>query len=158
MDIETAVTRATDAIDGRASPLNPKVGIEIRSDDSSIFEVAKRSNAVVICSDGMPVPLSITMIDLTPPPTTWTSTRVEPASSEFSTSSLTPEAGRSITSPAAMRDARSSLRTLICINVSPQFINQHKTEKLTGATQNLSKVTTRTTTVGFDLSALRIRA
>src|SRR3712207_2130175 len=45
-----------------------------------------------------------------PPPSVSTSTREAPASKEFSISSLTAEAGRSMTSPAAIRCATSGAR------------------------------------------------
>src|SRR6186713_515828 len=51
----------------------------------------------------MPAPSSATRIRRRPPPSVAISTRVAPASSAFSTSSLTTLAGRSTTSPAAMR-------------------------------------------------------
>src|SRR6056297_471999 len=51
----------------------------------------------------MPQPSSVTRISVLPPSACATSMRVAPASSAFSTSSLTAEAGRSTTSPAAMR-------------------------------------------------------
>ena len=63
----------------------------------------------------MPAPSSTTRISRRPPPSSMISIRVAPASSAFSTSSLTADAGRSTTSPAAMRSTRtgSSLRTAI---------------------------------------------
>src|SRR6202030_4750368 len=51
----------------------------------------------------MPSPSSVTRIRRRPPPSVSTSMRVAPASSAFSISSLTTLAGRSTTSPAAMR-------------------------------------------------------
>src|SRR5258706_15510986 len=54
-------------------------------------------------SAARPWPSSATRMRVRPPPSAWTSTRVAPASSAFSTSSLTGRAGRSTTSPAAMR-------------------------------------------------------
>ena len=50
----TASTRATDPIDGNASPLKPSVAMPDRSEDSSILLVAKRSNATAIWSAGIP--------------------------------------------------------------------------------------------------------
>src|SRR5690606_27593626 len=50
----------------------------------------------------MPTPSSRTRISLTPPASISTSIRRAPASSAFSTSSFTTEAGRSTTSPAAI--------------------------------------------------------
>src|SRR5580693_8723702 len=51
----------------------------------------------------MPPPSSETWIRLLPPSCSSTSIRLAPASMLFSTSSLTAAAGRSITSPAAIR-------------------------------------------------------
>src|SRR4051812_12194877 len=61
----------------------------------------------------MPSPLSVTRILRRPPSSISTAMRVAPASREFSMSSLTIEAGRSTTSPAAMRFAISAGRTRI---------------------------------------------
>ena len=51
----------------------------------------------------MPLPSSVMPIRRRPPPSVKMSTRLAPASMAFSTSSLTTLAGRSTTSPAAMR-------------------------------------------------------
>jgi hypothetical protein len=51
----------------------------------------------------MPQPSSVTRISVLPPSAMSTWMRPAPASSAFSTSSFTAEAGRSTTSPAAMR-------------------------------------------------------
>src|SRR6476619_5204571 len=51
----------------------------------------------------MPEPSSVTSISSSPPAWSRTETCAAPASSEFSTSSLSALAGRSTTSPAAMR-------------------------------------------------------
>src|SRR5947209_9707613 len=50
----------------------------------------------------MPQPLSVIAISFLPPASTSRRIRVAPASREFSRSSLTTEAGRSTTSPAAI--------------------------------------------------------
>ena len=49
------------------------------------------------------MPSSLTSMRSMPPPSSATAMRLAPASSAFSTSSFTAAAGRSITSPAAMR-------------------------------------------------------
>ena len=59
-------------------------------------------------SGSMPQPLSVTRMSFLPPSSSWISMRVAPASMEFSTSSLTTDAGRSITSPAAILFATRS--------------------------------------------------
>jgi hypothetical protein len=96
------VRRATAPIEGKASPRKPSVRISSRSSSGS-FEVAWRSTASARSSRVMPAPSSLTWISLRPPPSVRTSMRVAPASSAFSTSSFTTLAGRSTTSPAAMR-------------------------------------------------------
>ncbi len=96
------VSRATAPIDGSASPRKPSVRIASRSSPSS-FEVAWRSTASARSARVMPSPSSVTRISRRPPPSVSTSMRRAPASSAFSTSSLTTLAGRSTTSPAAMR-------------------------------------------------------
>src|SRR3954468_20975454 len=64
----------------------------------------------------MPQPSSVTAISERPPSRTTTSMRVAPASRAFSTSSLTAAAGRSTTSPAAMRLTRVSGRRRIVMD------------------------------------------
>src|SRR3990172_6478629 len=59
----------------------------------------------------MPQPSSLTRMESMPPPLTSTAMREAPASRAFSMSSLTTEAGRSTTSPAAIRAATSGGRT-----------------------------------------------
>ena len=100
-------------MDASASPLNPSVPIESRSEASRTLLVAWRIKAFGASSRSMPQPLSVTRRYLTPPCWISTVTAVEPASIAFSTSSLTIEAGRSITSPAAISSATSRGRTLI---------------------------------------------
>ena len=62
----TASTRATEAIDGSASPLNPSVAMPDRSEDSSILLVANRSKATAISSGPIPWPLSVTETNFAP--------------------------------------------------------------------------------------------
>jgi hypothetical protein len=92
----------TAAMLARASPLNPSVTIRSRSASAAILLVAWRAKHWAASSGPMPEPLSWTLMSRFPPD--WSSTRISvaPASSEFSTSSLTTENGRSITSPAAI--------------------------------------------------------
>ena len=98
----SSVSRATLAIEGSASPRKPSVATcSIASSGS--FEVAWRSSASAISSGVMPQPSSVTSIQASPPSSILTAIRVAPASIAFSTSSLSAEAGRSTTSPAAMR-------------------------------------------------------
>ena len=93
---------AIEPIDGSASPRKPSVAILNRSSSASL-EVACRSTASARSSALMPEPLSVTRISDSPPAAVTTSMSVAPASSAFSTNSFTTLAGRSITSPAAMR-------------------------------------------------------
>jgi hypothetical protein len=95
-------SRDTAPIEGSASPRNPSERMRTRSSSGS-FEVAWRSTASARSSRLMPLPSSTTSIRLRPAPPSVTSMREAPASIAFSTSSLTAAAGRSITSPAAMR-------------------------------------------------------
>ena len=67
----------------------------------------RSSGAISASSRPMPEPLSATETSLRPPAVTSTSMRNAPASSEFSRSSLTTDAGRSTTSPAAILFATS---------------------------------------------------
>ena len=73
--------------------------------------VAWRRKAVWHWSAGMPLPSSVTRIMAMPPRWISTVTAWAPASTAFSTSSFTTEAGRSTTSPAAMRSATWAGRT-----------------------------------------------
>ena len=95
-------TRETAAILGRASPRKPNEAISYRSSKSSILLVANRSKAKGTSSRGMPCPLSSIRTPAQPPFSNDIRTAVAPASREFSSSSLTMEAGRSMTSPAAI--------------------------------------------------------
>src|SRR5689334_3915362 len=61
----------------------------------------------------MPLPSSLTRMDLRPPSSSATSMIVAPASMEFSTSSLTTDEGRSTTSPAAIWSATELGRMVI---------------------------------------------
>ncbi len=79
-----------------------------RSSPVRILLVACRSRQSSASSRSIPVPSSTTRIIELPPRRIITSIFRAPASREFSTSSLTTEAGRSITSPAATWLATSS--------------------------------------------------
>ena len=72
------------------------------SSTSRILLVACGSIDISASSRPMPVPSSATAMSRRPPAVTVTSIRVAPASRAFSISSLTTEAGRSTTSPAAI--------------------------------------------------------
>ena len=90
-------------IDANASPRKPSVPIAFRSSALLIFEVACRSNASTASSRVIPSPSSVIFRSRRPPASISIVTRVAPASMAFSTSSLATDAGRSTTSPAAMR-------------------------------------------------------
>ncbi len=96
-----SVSRATLAIEGSASPRKPRVAIADRSPLPS-FDVAWRSTARRSSAAVMPQPSSVTPMCSTPPASRSITIRAAPASIAFSTSSLTAEAGRSTTSPAAI--------------------------------------------------------
>ena len=74
-----------------------------RSPTSVSLLVAWEVNASARSSALMPMPSSRMTMRSDPPAATSTSMRVAPASREFSTSSFTTDAGRSTTSPAAIR-------------------------------------------------------
>ena len=97
-----SVTCATAAIEASASPRNPMVCRLKRSSALRILLVACRSNESRASVSDMPLPLSITCIEVRPESTHTTWMDVAPASIEFSTSSLMTLAGRCITSPAAI--------------------------------------------------------
>ena len=97
----------------RASPLNPKVSIESKSDSVYILLVECLSKATSTSSDSIPLPLSDTMIEFIPPEEVEINILSAPASREFSTNSFTTDAGRSITSPAAIKAAISGESILI---------------------------------------------
>ena len=67
--------------------------------------VAWRRKHTPASSGAMPEPSSATRMNVSPPRSIESVTFFAPASTEFSSSSLTTEAGRSTTSPAAMRSA-----------------------------------------------------
>ena len=95
-------TCATAAILAKASPRNPMVRRAKRSVAECIFDVAWRSNERRASVSLMPLPLSITCKEVFPASVTMSSIDVAPASRLFSSSSLTMEAGRWMTSPAAI--------------------------------------------------------
>jgi len=99
---DVIVTSATEAIDASASPRKPSDSTASRSSRLAILLVACRVSASASSSRGMPLPLSATTMRRMPPPSRRTSMSLAPASRLFSTSSLTTDAGRSITSPAAI--------------------------------------------------------
>jgi hypothetical protein len=76
-----------------------------------ILLIACRVTASAASPALIPEPSSRARIISDPPPAISTSTREAPASCEFSTSSFTAEAGRSMISPAAMPHATSSSST-----------------------------------------------
>ena len=94
--------RLTLAIDASASPRKPSVSIAARSWAVASLLVACAVSASSSSSSAMPQPSSAMRISLTPPSSTTMSIRVAPASMQFSISSFTTDAGRSITSPAAI--------------------------------------------------------
>ena len=99
---EIRQSRAAAPIEGSASPRKPRVAM--RTSVSSLsLEVQCRCTASSKPSGVMPLPSSVTTMRAMPPASRRTAMRRAPASIAFSTSSLTAAAGRSITSPAAMR-------------------------------------------------------
>lgn len=102
-----------DAMEGTASPRKPIVSIAWISSTSRIFDVAWRSRHKRASSLFIPHPLSVMRISCLPPVLISMQMSFAPASKEFSTNSLTTEAGFSMTSPAAIWLMVCSLRTRI---------------------------------------------
>ena len=98
-------TRLTAEIAAKASPRKPRVPILPRSSGVRSLLVAWRRKAVGSSPGAMPQPLSVTRMTPMPPRCISTTTAEAPASMAFSTSSFTTLAGRSTTSPAAIRSA-----------------------------------------------------
>ena len=88
-----------------ASPRKPSVPMLSRPRASRSLLVAWRRKAIPASSGDMPQPSSVTRRYVIPPPRISTVIVRAPASMAFSTSSFTTEAGRSTTSPAAIRSA-----------------------------------------------------
>ena len=89
----------------RASPRKPSVPMASSPRSSASLLVAWRRKATPASSGDMPQPSSVTRMSSEPPPASSTVMFRAPASTAFSTSSFTADAGRSTTSPAAMRSA-----------------------------------------------------
>ena len=98
----TSLTAETAA---SASPRKPMVPMASRPCSSRSLEVAWRRKATPASSGAMPQPSSTTRMPVAPPSRTSTVRFRAPASKAFSISSLTTEAGRSTTSPAAIISA-----------------------------------------------------
>ena len=96
------VRRETEEMLANASPRNPKLSIRISSSAFCNLLVAWAASARERSSGPIPWPSSRTRINATPPCSTSISILLADASIAFSSSSLTTEAGRSITSPAAI--------------------------------------------------------
>ena len=99
---ESTEKRVTAQMAGSASPLNPSVAIASRSLSVASLEVACRVSARSTSSGAIPVPSSLTRMSWRPASLRSTAMAAPSASMAFSTSSLTTEAGRSTTSPAAI--------------------------------------------------------
>ncbi len=99
---EVSCKRDTEVIDASASPRKPMLATRVRSSKLAILLVACAAKASGNSSHGMPAPSSRTRISRAPPCAMSISIFVAPASRLFSTSSFTTDAGRSITSPAAI--------------------------------------------------------
>ena len=118
--------RLTDAMAASASPRKPIVPIAARSSAVRSLEVAWRLKAVRASSGAMPQPLSVTRKKVMPPSRISTVTWEAPASTAFSSSSFTTLAGRSTTSPAAIRLATWGDNSIILGIRSPQNQNSYE--------------------------------
>ena len=96
-----------------ASPRNPRDPICTRSSTERILLVECRKNALGTSDASMPQPLSAMRIIEMPPSSISVTMAVAPASMAFSTSSFTTDAGRSITSPAAILSIVTGSNTCI---------------------------------------------
>ena len=94
--------RETAQIAASASPRKPSVAIASRSASLASLEVAWRSSASGSSSAAIPTPSSATRSSAAPPSRRSTRMDRAAASTAFSTSSFTADAGRSTTSPAAI--------------------------------------------------------
>src|SRR5256884_3005797 len=108
-----ASPRATAAMLASASPRNPRVRIVRRASSERILLVACRKNASGRSTGAIPSPSSTTSITPWPAASMLIWIRDAPASTAFSTSSLTTAAGRSTTSPAAMPSATAAGRIVM---------------------------------------------
>ena len=106
-------TWAMAAMEASASPRKPMVWMAKRSSARCILLVACRSKQRRASLSLMPLPLSMTCINVRPASFTTRSIWVAPASIEFSSNSFTAPAGRSTTSPAAIWLATLSGNMLI---------------------------------------------
>src|ERR1035437_6937404 len=117
-----ASTRETAAMLASASPRNPSDSMRPSSAMLESFEVAWRMKASGRSTGGIPAPSSNTRMRSMPAP--WTSIVMcsAPASRLFSTRSLTTDAGRSTTSPAAMASATAWSRRTMPISRPPSGV------------------------------------
>ena len=109
------VKRETIPMLANASPRKPSDTMEARSSLLLSFEVACRSRARGRSDWLIPLPLSSTSRRSKPPRSTVMTMEVEPASRLFSINSFTTCAGRSTTSPAAMKPMVASSNCLILL-------------------------------------------
>ena len=115
---------ATAAIEAKASPRNPIVVKAKRSSAFRILDVAWRSKERRASVSDIPFPSSITCIDVRPASTIRTFIVFAPASTAFSTNSFTTEAGRCITSPAAIWFATLSGKSCIISLIFLSFLHK----------------------------------
>ena len=103
--------RAIEPSEARASPRKPREEMCTKSSGSRSLLVAWEAKAKPKSSGPIPWPLSVTRIKRAPPSSRSTVIWVAPASMAFSNNSLTTEAGRSTTSPAAIWSRTTAGRT-----------------------------------------------
>ena len=111
-------SRATAPMEGSASPRKPRVAMANRSPSGQLRGGVALDREFEILGRSCRAPSSTTRISRRPPASTVTSMVPAPASMAFSTSSLTAAAGRSTTSPAAMRSTRMGSRRRTWLMVS----------------------------------------
>ena len=120
---------ATDEILDIASPRKPFVVKEKRSLDFEIFEVVCFKKHSFISFSFIPLPLSLTSINVLPKSFINNFISVDSASTEFSISSLITEDGLCITSPAAILLIKSNDNLLIVDFICKILINQNQLYK-----------------------------
>src|SRR6056297_387931 len=123
---EPSDSRDTEAMLASASPRKPRLATASRSSSEAILLVACGCSASAISSPGMPPPSSVMRIRRSPPPSISIRIRRAPASRLFSASSLTTEAGRSMTSPAAIWLTRCAGRPRMGMRLADGFVGQHQ--------------------------------
>ena len=130
-------TCATAAMEASASPRKPMVWSLKRSSACRILDVAWRSKAMRASVSLIPLPSSMTWMDVRPASCTSTSMVDAPASTAFSISSLMTDAGRCTTSPAAIWLATESGRRCMMSTLLVLFWSDWRCRREQGVSSQL---------------------